>query len=477
LCVGAQAPPEIAFETLATGLAQPTSITHAGDERIFLTLQRGEIVIFEQGGVLATPFLDIRSLVGCCGERGLLGLAFHPRYSENGFFFVDYTNTAGDTVIARYRVSNDPGAADSSSGVTLLTIPQPFANHNGGQLAFGPDGYLYVGMGDGGSANDPMCNGQRDDSLLGKILRIDVDANAGSPPFYGIPPDNPFAAPGGARDEIWAKGLRNPWKFSFDRLTGDLYIGDVGQGSREEIDFQPRASSGGENYGWKVMEGTLCGAGGTSGCPSGVPTCNAAELTRPVIEYPHSGGNCSVTGGYVYRGQFYPELLRTYIYGDYCTGILWGAGRGPGGAWLTRPFLVRAPGVTTFGEDAAGEIYLATETGLLARVVNPNPTALALSSLSRFSGSSRGGDSVVISGAGFLPGATVAFGESPASAIGFVDSTRLEVTTPAHATGVVDVVVTNPGGVSATLTAAYLFEPLRRVSRVRSPLTTLPARH
>jgi glucose/arabinose dehydrogenase len=211
-------------------------------------------------------------------------------------------------VIARYRVSSDPGAADSSSGVTLLTIPQPFANHNGGQLAFGPDGYLYVGMGDGGSANDPMCNGQRDETLLGKILRIDVDANVNSAPFYGIPPDNPFAAPGGPRDEIWAKGLRNPWRFSFDRLTGDLYIGDVGQGAREEVDFQAAGGVGSHNYGWKVMEGTQCGGGGTSGCPSGTPACNSPALTPPIVEYSHAAGDCSITGGYGDRGPSIPAL-------------------------------------------------------------------------------------------------------------------------------------------------------------------------
>ena len=362
--------PEIALETLLTGLAQPTSITHAGDSRLFLTLQRGRVVIVEDGRLLPTAFLDIQPLVSCCGERGLLGLAFHPRYAENGFFFVDYTNTAGDTVIARYRATpSNPNAADPASGVTLMTIDQPFANHNGGQLAFGPDGYLYIGMGDGGSANDPMCNGQRDDALLGKILRIDVDANAESP-FYGIPPDNPFADPGGARDEIWAKGLRNPWRFSFDRETGDLYIGDVGQGAREEIDFQPVGSRGGENYGWKMMEGTLCGGGGTSGCPPGTATCNAPGLTRPVIEYPHSGGDCSVTGGYVYRGRSFPQLVGSYVYGDYCTGKIWGASRNSSGTWTTRLFPPRAANLTTFGEDAAGEVYVGTESGLLARIVN-----------------------------------------------------------------------------------------------------------
>ncbi|HEX9286729.1 MAG TPA: PQQ-dependent sugar dehydrogenase [Thermoanaerobaculia bacterium] len=460
----AQAPPEIVLEALATGLAQPTAIAHAGDARLFLTLQRGQIVVFDNGRVLSTPFLDLRSLVSCCGERGFLGLAFHPRHSENGFFFVDYTNGAGDTVIARYRVSaGNPDTADAGSGVILLTIPQPFSNHNGGQLAFGPDGYLYIGMGDGGSANDPMCNGQRDETLLGKILRIDVDASSGAPPFYGIPPDNPFAAPGGARDEIWAKGLRNPWRFSFDRSTGDLFIGDVGQGSREEIDFQPAGSPGGRNYGWKVMEGTACGGGGNSGCPSGVPACNAPELTPPILEYSHSAGDCSVTGGYVYRGRLFPRLLGTYFYGDYCTGRIWGATEASGD-WTTRLFSARASGLTTFGEDATGELYLATEGGLFARIADASPAVLSVVSVIPFSGSARGGATVRIAGSGFVPGASVAFGDTSAPVVTFVDAATLEVVTPSHAAGSVNVVVTDPDGRSVTLLGAYSFEPFPRVS-------------
>jgi len=417
--------------------------------------------------VLPAPFLDIRSLVGCCGERGLLGLAFHPRYSENGLFFVDYTDTAGDTVIARYRVSGgDPNAADPSTGVTLLTISQPFANHNGGQLAFGPDGYLYVGMGDGGSANDPMCNGQRDESLLGKILRLDVNANASSPPFYGIPADNPFAAPGGARDEIWAKGLRNPWRFSFDRLTGDLYIADVGQGSREEVDWEPRGTPGGRNYGWKMMEGSTCGSGGTSGCPTGTPACNSSLLTSPVIEYPHSGGDCSITGGYVYRGRLFLRLIRMYFYGDYCSGKIWGS-RFASGFFTTRLFSPRAPGITTFGEDATGEIYLATEGGLLARIVDADPPAApSVASVDPASGSPRGGDSLVVTGANFATGVTVRFGDVLAPSVSILDSnaTGLLVIAPPHASGAVDVVVTNPDGQSATLPGGYVFEPIVRLT-------------
>ncbi|HJW13641.1 MAG TPA: PQQ-dependent sugar dehydrogenase, partial [Thermoanaerobaculia bacterium] len=314
--------PDIAVQSLAAGMGPITSIANAGDSRLFLTLQTGRILIFAGGQVQPAPFLDLASSISCCGERGLLGLAFHPRFASKRFFFVDYTNTAGNTVIARYEASAaNPNSADPASGVILLTIPQPFANHNGGQLQFGPDGYLYIGMGDGGSANDPFCNAQRDDTLLGKLLRIDVDQNVSTPPFYGIPAGNPFAGPGPPQDEIWARGLRNPWRFSFDRGTGDLYIADVGQSAREEIDFQPRASAGGENYGWKVMEGSLCGAGGSSGCPAGVLSCNAPGFKSPLYEYGHAGsGGCTgtVIGGYVYRGAAYPALRGVYLYGDYC---------------------------------------------------------------------------------------------------------------------------------------------------------------
>jgi len=360
----AAAAPVVTLTPVASGLGAITAITNAGDERLFVTVQTGEIRIVSGGGVLPTPFLDITSLVLCCGERGLLSTAFHPNYRENGLFFVYYTDDAGDLEIVRYRRSaSDPNRADPSTRAVLLTIPHPVnANHNGGQLQFGPDGYLYIGTGDGGSANDPPCNAQRDDVLLGKLLRIDVDQNVSSPPFYGIPASNPFAEPGGARDEIWAKGLRNPWRFSFDRLTGDLWIGDVGQDQREEIDFQPRASQGGENYGWKLMEGTRCGDGGDSGCPVGVPPCNSPAFIRPVYEYTHAEG-CSVSGGYVYRGTLVPVLAGHYLYGDYCSGRLWADGE------ALAPV---APGLSTFGEDAAGELYLGTQDGRVQRFFDPN---------------------------------------------------------------------------------------------------------
>lgn len=362
------AAPDIALETLASGLPGLTSIVSAGDDRLFLTEQVGRIVVWDGTKILPEPFIDLSALVSCCGEQGLLSVAFHPRYAENGLLFVDYTNTAGNTVIARYRVSAaDADAADPASGVVLLTIDQPFANHNGGELQFGPDGFLYIGMGDGGSANDPFCNAQNDGSLLGKLLRIDVDANGGSPPFHGIPTGNPFRPDGGPPNEVWAKGLRNPWRFSFDRLTGDLWIGDVGQDAREEIDFQPRGSAGGENYGWKVVEGSLCGAGGMSGCSSSAPPppCGSPLYVAPVFEYTHDFGDCSVTGGYVYRGTAMPDFAGVYFYGDYCTGRLLAAGR---------ELAPRAPNLSTFGQDASGELYLGTASGFFARIVEAGVT-------------------------------------------------------------------------------------------------------
>jgi glucose/arabinose dehydrogenase len=358
--------PDITLQSAGSGLGPITSIANAGDDRLFVTIQSGRILIRDAGGTRSMPFLDVSSLVSCCGERGLLSVAFHPRYAQNGRFFVYYTNREGNVTIARYSVSSDPNVANPAGSI-LLTIPHPTnSNHNGGELQFGPDGYLYIGTGDGGSANDPPCNAQKDDVLLGKLLRIDVDQNIGSPPFYGIPPSNPFVGPGPPLDEIWAKGLRNPWRFSFDRLTGDLWIADVGQDAREEVDFAPRSSGGGENYGWKIMEGTLCGRGGSSNCPASVPPCNSPTFRMPTFEYDHNSGDCSITGGYVYRGALLPALSGLYFYGDYCTGRIWGSGR------LLTP---RAPNLTTFGEDRTGEIYLGTGDGTLFRILGPEPVA------------------------------------------------------------------------------------------------------
>jgi glucose/arabinose dehydrogenase len=351
--------PVLVFEPVASGLQSPVSITHAGDARLFITLQAGQVVIHDGTRLLPTPFLDIRSLVLSGGERGLLSVAFHPRYAENGFFFVNYTDRNGDTIVARYRVSADPNVADLSSSRQILFVDQPYANHNGGQLQFGPDGYLYVGMGDGGSAGDPENRAQNRNTLLGKMLRLDVDADP-----YAIPPSNPYASSGTGRPEIWAYGLRNPWRFSFDRATGELWIADVGQGSWEEVNLQPASSIGGENYGWDVMEGTHC---------FGAATCTRTGLVEPVIEYNHSGGACSVTGGYVYRGARSPRLQGRYLYGDYCNGKIWSATRTVAGAWESRQLADTTFLISTFGEDFNGEVYVADHAGSVYRIVDSLP--------------------------------------------------------------------------------------------------------
>ena len=352
----------VSLQQIASNLGSLTAVTNAGDGRLFLTLRDGRILISENGVVRSQPFLDIRGQTTTDGERGLLSMAFHPHYAENGFFFINYTNTSGDTVIARYHVSSDPNRADAASARTLLTIDQPFANHNGGQLQFGPDGYLYIGMGDGGAAFDPECRAQNPSALLGKMLRIDVDQNVATAPFYGIPASNPFRGPGDPPDEVWASGFRNPWRFSFDRATGDLWIGDVGQNHREEIDFQPATSHGGENYGWKIMEGTLCST--SDACPASTPSCNSAAFTPPVLEYDHDP-HCSVNGGYVYRGQL-AQLRGSYVFGDFCSGVVWAAFR-QGAGFTVRTISGQASQLTAFGEDAAGELYAVTLDGKLLR--------------------------------------------------------------------------------------------------------------
>jgi glucose/arabinose dehydrogenase len=351
------------FQTVATGLPTPVSITHAGDGsgRLFITLQDGRIVIHDGAQVLATPFLDIRSKVSCCGERGLLSAAFHPSYAANGLFYVNYTNQAGHTVIARYQVSADPNVANPRSERVLLRVRQPFANHNGGQLQFGPDGFLYIGLGDGGSGGDPGNRAQSRRLLLGKILRIDVDGGV----RYAIPRDNPFVGVRGARREIWAYGLRNPWRFSFDRITGDLFIADVGQSAWEEINFQQAGSPGGDNYGWRLMEGNHC-FNPAVGCDDGT-------LVHPIAEYDHSQG-CSVTGGYVYRGSVVTSLVGSYLFGDFCSGIVWSSRFDPVSGWTTTPLDDTSLTISTFGEDQDGELYLADYgTGTVHRIIGVTP--------------------------------------------------------------------------------------------------------
>jgi glucose/arabinose dehydrogenase len=339
--------PQISLVKRFSGLSQPVHITHAGDGSgwIFIVEQAGRIRVASGGALRSTPFLDIGSRISCCGEQGLLSVAFPPGFGSKRYFYVDYTDTTGNTVISRFRLGADPDVADPSSEQIVLTIQQPYANHNGGQLAFGPDGYLYVGMGDGGSGGDPQNNGQNPASLLGKILRIDVESGA-SP--YAVPASNPFVAPAGYRPEIWALGLRNPWRFSFDRRTGDLYIADVGQNLYEEVDFQPVGDPGGENYGWRIMEGAHC---------YNPNPCDRTGLVQPVFEYDHSQG-CSVTGGFVYRGALYPRMQGVYFFSDYCSRRIWGLRR-EGSSWQSTLLLTSPYAVTTFGEDEAGSLYLA----------------------------------------------------------------------------------------------------------------------
>lgn len=346
-------PAAYTFVQAAAGFDEPVLVTHAGDGsgRLFVLEQTGRIRIAQDGQALPEPFLDVSSLITTQGlEQGLLGLAFHPSYAGNGYFFIDYTDTNGDTVVARYTVSaDDPNRADPNSGQIVLTQDQPYPNHNGGHLAFGPDGFLYIALGDGGAGGDPEGNAQNLGTLLGKLLRVNVDAD-GFPAAEG----NPFVGTAGARPEIWAYGLRNPWRFSFDRATGDLYIGDVGQNAWEEIDFQPASSRGGEDYGWDFFEGNH---------PfEGQPPADA-KLVPPVAEYAQEAGGCAVTGGHVYRGPSLPELHGIYFYGDYCTGIMWTLARDSAGAWQSQQFAVTDYAISSFGEDEAGELYLADRNG------------------------------------------------------------------------------------------------------------------
>ena len=364
---------------VVNGLVRPIYVTHAPDDfdRIFIIEKQGRIRIVRDGVLLATPFLDIDSIVGGGNsnnsEQGLLGLAFHPQFQSNGFFFVDYTSTSGNTVIRRYSVSADPDVADASSSLRILRINQPFSNHNGGWIHFGPDGMLYIAMGDGGSACDPSQRAQDiTDQLLGKILRIDIDGDDfPDVPLtnYAIPPDNPFVGVTGD-DEIWVYGMRNPWRDDFDPMTGDLYLADVGQGVREEIDFLPGGGLGGENFGWDCREGTACST--VSGCsPSGC-NCNDPTLIDPVLDYTHGGSpfRCSITGGVVYRGCAIPDLSGTYFYADFCSSQIWtlrmidGFARDPRDRTAElAPAGFSINSITSFGRDAFGEIYICDQSG------------------------------------------------------------------------------------------------------------------
>lgn len=342
--------------TVVSGLTRPLYVTHNNDDSgmLFVVEQDGLVKIVADNAVLPQPFLDVTTLVNRDGsERGLLGLAFPPNYAQNGFFYINYTALDGKNTVARYQVSADDFySADPNSALILLDVDDPYPNHNAGQLAFGPDGYLYVGMGDGGSGGDPQGNGQNPAALLGKMLRIDV--NSEEP--YAIPLDNPFVDAAAFAPEVWAWGLRNPWRYSFDRATGDFYIADVGQNNWEEINFQPAASTGGENYGWNFLEGTH--AYNEQPPPEG--------LTAPIAEYNHSEG-CSVTGGYVYRGEAISVLVGNYIFGDFCSGAVWKTVRDANGVWQTAKIMNSGRVISSFGEDMAGELYLVDYSGELLR--------------------------------------------------------------------------------------------------------------
>ncbi|GAB4580694.1 MAG: hypothetical protein Fur0022_34360 [Anaerolineales bacterium] len=350
-------PNAYAWQTVGTNYNSPILVTHAGDgtNRLFVVEQPGTIRIIGQ----TAPFLEIQERVGDEGnEQGLLGLAFHPDYKKNGYFYVNYTDNNGNTVISRFSVSaNDPNLADPGSEMILLHIRQPYPNHNGGHLAFGPDGYLYIASGDGGSGGDPEGYAQNSFTLLGKLLRIDVNVEP-----YASPSDNPFVQTGDGLAEIWAYGLRNPWRFSFDRQTGDMYIGDVGQNQWEEINFVPVGTPFGLNFGWDYFEGTNPYEGSA---PAGL------RLTPPIWEYSHGIGACSVTGGVVYRGTALPDWAGVYLFGDYCSGQVWGLVRDANGVWQHTLLFSTGLSITSFGEDEAGEVYLIARQGEIYKLVRP----------------------------------------------------------------------------------------------------------
>lgn len=352
---------DVTLLPVATGLSFPLLLTSPpGDQRLFIVEKGGRIRIVANGELLEQPFLDIAGSVSGGSEQGLLGLAFSPSYASDGRFYINYTDSEGDTRVSGWSVSTNPNLADAASERILLTVEQPFSNHNGGHLAFGPDGYLYIGMGDGGSGGDPQGNGQDGSDLLGSLLRLDVSGTEG----YAIPADNPFAGSADeVRDELWDLGLRNPWRFSFDRVTGDLYIADVGQSAREEINVVTAAAGGGRgvNYGWNVMEGTQCFL---------ADDCDRGGFTLPVLDYGRGDG-CSVTGGFVYRGSAIPELQGVYFYSDYCQGWVRSFRLANGVAADQRQWPTLAPGgsVPSFGEDANGELYVIDASGSVYRIV------------------------------------------------------------------------------------------------------------
>jgi glucose/arabinose dehydrogenase len=355
-----EGPVPVALAEVASGLAFPLQLTAPpGDPRLFIVEKGGVIRIVQNGALLPTPFLDLSAQVSTGREQGLLGLAFDPQYASNGRFIVHYTDLAGDTRVSAFRVSQDPNLADAASELAILGVDQPFANHNGGQVLFGPDGYLYVTLGDGGSAGDPGNRGQSLADLLGSILRIQPLEAGG----YAVPADNPFAGTPDASGEIWSYGLRNPWRVEFDPATGDLYVADVGQSRWEEVSVSTAAAGAGRgaNFGWRIMEGPEC---------FGASSCDESGLELPLVSYSHDDG-CSITGGFVYRGAAIPELQGHYLYSDYCAGFVRSFRLEDGVAvdqyeW---PTLDPGAGVPGFGRDAAGELYILGTNGVVYRIV------------------------------------------------------------------------------------------------------------
>lgn len=346
------------LQEIASGFTRPLLAIGANDgsNRLFIVEQGGRIWVMVNGKVEKQPFLDVSGIVSVdSNERGLLGLAFHPQYKTNGVFFINYTDVDGNTVVARYStLASNANVADPNSASFVIQIKQPYPNHNGGNIAFGPDGYLYIGMGDGGSQGDPQGNGQNPKALLAKILRLDID----SAQPYAAPKDNPFASDASFAPEVWAMGLRNPWRFSFDRVTGDLYIGDVGQNQWEEVNFQA-AGQGGLNYGWNIMEATHR--------YSGEPVKDG--LIAPIAEYSHANGGCSITGGYVYRGETLKALNGVYLFADYCSGKIWSTFRDAAGTWQTNPFIDTDFAISSFGQDDAGDLYVINQGGSILKLV------------------------------------------------------------------------------------------------------------
>ncbi len=367
---------DVRTEVFLTGLNQPTALVHAPGDfgRVFVTEKDGRVRVVRDGVLLPTPFLDIDPLISSFGERGLIGIAFSPQYDDDGWFFVHYSDNNGDTTIARYSVSaTNPDVADPDSGQVLLSVDQPFSNHNGGWIDFGPnDDYLYIALGDGGSGGDPLGNGQRLTTLLGKILRIDVLGTPDPGLEYAIPDDNPFVGTGNA-EEIWAYGLRNPYRNDFDPATGDLYIADVGQGAREEVNYQLGDSLGGENYGWKCREGDLCFSTAMP-CPT---SCDPSPFVDPVVTYDHSAtGGCSITGGQVYRGCQIDGLAGTYFYADYCSNRVWSIRMVDG---EVTEFTLRTSqfggisSIISFGRDAYGDVYVLSQGGEIRKIMPIDP--------------------------------------------------------------------------------------------------------